>query len=287
MRLTVLGGSAAIPNAGSGCAGFLVQEGETRVVLDLGPGTIGELRRHVDLADVDAVVISHLHVDHVLDVVALRHGLAFTPEPPTEPLTVWLPPEGEALLRATLAPLEAWMPAGRFDGAVTLQEYDPSRALVFDGSGRAVMWPPAEGGRDESRGHRVGGSLATFGSDPLLTLTFHRTVHDVPCWAIRADGATGTVIYGADGGPGSDLAAFARGADLLIAEATLIAGGGEPERGSLTASEAGELATRSNAKRLVLTHVWQEHGVERQREAAATSYDGPISVARPGLVLEV
>lgn len=254
MRVTVLGGSAAIPNAGAGCAGFLVEEGETRVVLDLGPGTVGELRRHVDLAAVDAVVISHMHVDHVLDVVALRHGLAFKPEASPEPLPVWLPPGGEAQLRAVLAPLEAWQPPGRFDRAVTLWENEPAEVLA------------------------VG----------ALTLTFQPTVHDVPCWAIRVDGATGSVVYGADGGPASDLARFAQGADLLIAEATLIEGESDPERGSLTAVEAGELAARSGARQLLLTHMWQEHDPEAQRAAATrTSYDGPIMVARPGLVLEV
>lgn len=230
-----------------------MDDGDARVVLDLGPGTLGELRRHVDLADVDAIVISHMHVDHVLDVIALRHGLAFKPGPPAKPLPVWLPPGGEALLRAVLAPLEAWEPAGTFDHRVTLRGYDPVEPLVV-------------------------GSL---------TLTFQRTVHDVPCWAIRVDGATGCLVYGADGGPASDLAELARDADLLIAEATLLEGEDDPRRGSMTSVEAGELATRANARRLLLTHIWQEHGLERQRDAAATSYDGPIMVARPGLVVEV
>ena len=48
MIVTVLGGSAAGPNTGAGCAGFLLQEQSTAVVLDLGPDTIGELRKHVD-----------------------------------------------------------------------------------------------------------------------------------------------------------------------------------------------------------------------------------------------
>lgn len=253
MRVTVLGGSAAIPNAGAGCAGFLVEEGETRVVLDLGPGTLAELRRHADLAALDAVVISHCHVDHVLDIIALRHGLAFKPDPPPGPLPVWLPPGGETLMRAVLAPLESWVPEGTFDRRAPLREYAPSKPLVI-------------------------GSL---------TIRFQPTVHDVPCWAIRVDGASGSVVYGADGGPASDLAAFAHDADLLIAEATLTDGDDDPQRGSLTAREAGDLASRAGAKQLLLTHIWQEHGYDAQRAHAATSYDGPITIARPSLVLEV
>jgi len=253
MRVTVLGGSAAIPNAGAGCAGFLVEYGETRIVLDLGPGTLAELRRHVELEDLDAVVISHCHVDHVLDVVALRHGLAFIPDPPLDPLPVRLPPGGEALLRDAMRPLEAWMPEGFFDRRVRLREYAPTEPL----------------------------------SVGLLTLRFHPTVHDVPCWAIRVESRTAAIVYTADTGPARDLAAFAAGADILIAEATLIEPTDDPGRGSLTAAEAGNLATRARARRLLLTHMWDEHGFERQRDAAATSYDGPIAVARPGFVVEV
>ena len=68
MNLTVLGGSAASPNAGMGCAGLLVQTDRTRLVLDLGPGTLQELRRHTDFRMPDAVIVSHMHVDHVLDL---------------------------------------------------------------------------------------------------------------------------------------------------------------------------------------------------------------------------
>jgi ribonuclease BN (tRNA processing enzyme) len=72
MQLVVLGGSAASPNAGAGCSGYLVQHGDDNVVLDLGPGTLPELRRHTDYRTLRAVVISHLHPDHTLDLVALQ-----------------------------------------------------------------------------------------------------------------------------------------------------------------------------------------------------------------------
>ena len=74
MKLTVLGGSAASPNVGMGCAGVLLQTDRTRLVLDLGPGTLQELRRHTDFRTLDAVIVSHMHVDHVLDLLC---GLAF------------------------------------------------------------------------------------------------------------------------------------------------------------------------------------------------------------------
>src|SRR5437868_7643703 len=114
MRVTVLGGSAGSPNTGMGCAGFLVESGTTRLVLDLGPGTLAELRRHVDFRTLDAVIISHLHVDHVLDLLALRHALAYNPVPAPARTPVWLPPGGERFLAATAEPFDACDEPGRF-----------------------------------------------------------------------------------------------------------------------------------------------------------------------------
>ena len=79
MKLTVLGGSAAGPNPGQGCSGYLVGSGMTHVVVDLGPGTFQELRRHVDFRAIDGVVLTHSHLDHFLDVLTLRYALAYNP----------------------------------------------------------------------------------------------------------------------------------------------------------------------------------------------------------------
>src|SRR5215213_12027870 len=81
MELTVLGGSAAGPNPGQGCSGCLIESGATQVVVDLGPGTFTELRRHVDYRSIDGVVLSHGHLDHFLDVLTLRYALAYNPVP--------------------------------------------------------------------------------------------------------------------------------------------------------------------------------------------------------------
>src|SRR5215216_3648310 len=98
MELTILGGSAAGPNPGQGCSGYLVGSGMTRVVLDLGSGTFPELRRHVDYRLLDGVVLSHWHLDHFLDILALRYALEYNPVPANRRLPLWLPPGGLELL---------------------------------------------------------------------------------------------------------------------------------------------------------------------------------------------
>jgi ribonuclease BN (tRNA processing enzyme) len=254
VRLTILGGSAASPNAGMGCAGLLVRTATTNLVLDLGPGTLPELRRHTDFRTLDGVVITHLHVDHALDLLALRHALAYNPVPAPRPIPVWLPPGGGELLAQVTAPFDACDAPGRFAATIQVAEYDPARPLPI--------------------------------GDVLIT--FAPAVHDVPAWAMRVQSPGATDLgYTGDTGPAANLADFFRGVGVLVAEATLLDAGDTPvsERGSLTAVEAGELGTKAGAGTLVLTHMWEEFGLTAYRERAARAFAGPIELAVPGLTL--
>ena len=255
MRLTILGGSAARPNAGQGCSGYLVDTGSTRLVLDLGPGTLPELRRHTDFRTLEAVVISHLHVDHVLDLVALRFALAYNPVRPAGPVPLWMPPGGEAFL-AAVGSAFAGKAEGEtfFDDVFTITEYDPTSALTI-GDAR---------------------------------VTFTPTIHYVPCWAIRVEANEGrALLYTADTGPDTDFSRLAGNIAVLAGDA------GQPEpikgeavRGHSTATEMGSLATALGVETLVLSHLWEEVGRDRYAARAASTFDGPIVVALPGATVE-
>jgi ribonuclease BN (tRNA processing enzyme) len=254
MHLTVLGGSAASPNAGMGCAGLLVQTHRTRLVLDLGPGTLQELRRHTDFRTLDAVIVSHMHVDHVLDLLALRHALAYNPLPAPAPVPIWLPPGGAETLAQASAPFDACDEPGRFATTVAVAEYDPARPL------------------------NIGDALVTFAP----------AVHYIPAWAIRVQAPAGPALgYTGDTGPAAALESFFAGVQVLFAEATLLEPGARPwdERGSLTAAEAGELAVAAGAEILVLTHMWEEFGFAAYRAQAEAVFPGRIEMAMPGLTL--
>jgi ribonuclease BN (tRNA processing enzyme) len=255
MKLTVLGGSAASPNSGMGCSGYLLQSGETRLLIDPGPGTLQELRRHVDFRTLGAVVVSHMHLDHMLDLFALRHALAYNPIAAPAPVPVWLPPGGAAFLARAVAPFDECDQPGRFDATVDLREYDPALPLTV-------------------------GDLA---------ISFAFTVHYLPAWAMRIVDRQGkTFGFTADTGPAADLAGFFAGVHLLLAEATLRADNAPDAgmRGSLTAREAAALARDAEAGGLVLTHYWEEHGVESLTAEAAAVFTGPLAVAQPGLAID-
>lgn len=254
MRLTILGGSAAGPNPGQGCSGYLVESGPTQVVLDLGPGTLPELRRHVDFRRLDAIVLSHLHLDHTLDVLALRYALAYNPVSPSQLMPLWLPPGGQQFLNRLQVALGGASPSEDFFAVFAVNEYNPESELIIG----------------------------------ELRLRFYPTVHYVPCWAMRvSNGIDGDLFYTADTGPAADLAQCALGARVVIAEGTE---GGVPEephetRGHLTPFEAGSLARDAGAALLVLSHLWGENDQFSAVAEAAAAFPGAIKLATPGMRL--
>jgi ribonuclease BN (tRNA processing enzyme) len=78
LRLTVLGCSGTYAGPGQACSGYLVEAAGTRVWLDAGPGTLGAVQQHVSLAELDAVVVSHAHPDHWLELPVLRNALRYS-----------------------------------------------------------------------------------------------------------------------------------------------------------------------------------------------------------------
>jgi ribonuclease BN (tRNA processing enzyme) len=77
LSLTVLGCSGTYAGPGGACSGYLVRSPGATVVVDLGGGTLANLQRYVELGDVDALVLSHEHPDHWLDVPLLRNALRY------------------------------------------------------------------------------------------------------------------------------------------------------------------------------------------------------------------
>lgn len=256
MRVTVLGGSAAGANTGQGCSGYLVSTEATTLVLDLGPGTLIELRRHTDFRRLTGIVISHLHADHALDLVALRFALAYNPTAPPGRVPLWMPPGGLRFLeRVARAFAEDGADRTFFSSVFDIAEYDPSRDLTIGDA----------------------------------TLLFTPTVHYVDCWAMRLSSAGGGVLaYTGDTGPAADLNEFLKGARVLIAEGTLLESTDEPfdQRGHLTAAEAAELAARAGVETLVLTHLWEENDIDRYQALAASRFSRTIVVAKPGVTVE-
>src|ERR1700753_1692495 len=89
MRITVLGKSPAWQDVDGACSGYLVQDGETSLLLDCGNGVFGKLRKHLDYTELDCVLITHLHADHTLDLVPYFYALPSAPRQHPAPVPPW------------------------------------------------------------------------------------------------------------------------------------------------------------------------------------------------------
>jgi ribonuclease BN (tRNA processing enzyme) len=257
-QLTVLGGSAAGIGTGQGCSGYLVQSENTNIVLDLGPGTALQLRKHTDFRTLDAIVISHLHMDHILDIFTLRFALAYNPIRPPKPIPLLLPPGGLDFMNRAQALWEGSSPGEEsdyFTAVYDMSEFDPTSQI----------------------------EIGDF------VLRFAPTAHVIPCWAIRVQSRDDSddLFYSADGGTDGQLDEFARGAAVAIVEAAMPPDA-DPEQTRamhFTPQQAAKLAERAGARNLVLTHIWEELDPMKQAAAAREHFTGRMTIAVPGVTL--
>ncbi len=249
MKLTVLGASGTYPRPGGATNGFLVREGAAALVLELGNGCLSNLLREVELTALDAVVVTHMHIDHFGDLYPLFYALRFHPAEPWGRRLI-LPRGGVELM-------------GRILG-------DDSRAWLE----RVFAPETLEAGRE----YRVG----------EVSIRAYPTRHPVEGYALRLEGPGWSMAYSSDSSPCPGVEEAARGVDLFICEATLPASyEEEASHGHMTSRQAGETAARAGAKRLVLTHIWPTFAVLDIVREAGETYGGEVMPAREGMTLSL
>jgi ribonuclease BN (tRNA processing enzyme) len=263
VRVTVLGRSPAWQDAGGACSGYLVQEEGFTLLVDCGNGVFGKLREVVDFVDVDAVVLTHMHADHFLDLVPFAYALTYAPKQQPVPVHTW--PGTDSPARPRLL-----VPPGGLDVLAAVTGGWGAPTLVHDAFGHEEYDPAAK---------------LELGP---LRLRFCAVPHYLPTYAIDVcSESSGRVTFGADCKPNDELVAFARDTDVLVVEATLPRPERTGIRGHLTPGEAGDHARRAGAGRCVLTHVSDDLGREWIVGEAEATFGGPVDLAVEGLVLEV
>src|SRR5215467_3691647 len=243
MRLTVLGGCGAWPEAGQACSGFLVEHDGFRLLVDVGYAIVPRLLEMVAPGDVDAVFISHGHPDHCADLNPLLRARALRDDP-AAPLPVYALPGALDAVLALDRP-------GMLDDAYVLRTFVPGDRLDIG---------------------------------PLRAET-RLLPHSRPNAGIRLAAGARVLAYTGDTGPSPEVVELARGADLLVAEASYVDEVPEDSRRTLTsARRAGLQAADAGAGHLMLTHLFPGTDPRAALAAAGAGYGGPTSVATAGLV---
>jgi ribonuclease BN (tRNA processing enzyme) len=244
MRLTILGCAGSFPGPEAACSSYLVEADGFRLLVDFGTGSLSALQRHGVMNSIDAILISHLHGDHMFDacmyVVVRRYG----PEGPYPALPLY----GPAGTRDRVATAYG-LNEGPLDDVYTFHEL---------ATGTLAIGP--------------------------FTVTVARVNHPVETYGFRIEHDGRVLTYSADTATCGALDDLAKGADLFLCEASYLDGDDNPPGLHLTGREAAEVATKAGATRLVLTHLvaaWTDEA--KVYQAAVAAFAGPVDIARAGV----
>jgi ribonuclease BN (tRNA processing enzyme) len=250
MRLTILGTGSARPVGDSAQSGVLVQSGDTSILFDIGSGIAKQVEARIGATNLDGLFIGHFHADHWIDIGPMRYRFPWAEDAPRK-LPVFLPPGGRDKLDHLAAAINER--PSFFDPAFDITEYE---------SGQRFQVGP-------------------------ITVVPHAVGHYVPAWSMDITGPDGErIVYAGDMGPSEEIIELARGAEVLILEATLENGAtDDARRGHLDTSEAIDHVRRSGVAQGVLVHYWSERRDIIRELCAASGL--PVEPGVTGMVVDV
>ena len=253
MKLTIVGCAGSFPGPDSPASCYLIEapyEGETfRLVIDLGNGALGGLQRVIELRDINAVALSHLHADHCLDMCGFYVVRKYHPDGPFEPIPVFAPAGAGTYLSTAY---------GEGDGFGITEQFDFHEWI-------------------EAEPLQIG----------PFTVTVFQVDHPVAAFAIKVSDGASTLVYSGDTGPTEVLARMVEGADVFLCEASFVESADNPPNLHLTGAEAGAYAARGDVGRLLITHIpaWTDRG-EVMRDVKST-WGGFVELVTAGSVYDI
>ncbi|MFL6144707.1 MAG: MBL fold metallo-hydrolase [Labedaea sp.] len=251
MLLTVLGCAGSVPGPNAPTSGYLLESEGFLLGMDLGHGTLGALLAIRDPFDLDALLFSHLHPDHCADFAGLTVFRRYHPAPPRNPVLHRLPVYGPSELHSRLA--AAYAPDEE-----ELAQTDLSDVYDF---------------------HPIASGSVNIGP---FTVRAGKALHPCESFSFRISSGGRSIVYTGDTGFNDRLVELASGVDLLLSEATWTHGEDRPADLHMSGREAGELATRSDAGRLLVTHVSPFIDSQAVLAEARSVYPGEVALAQQG-----
>jgi ribonuclease BN (tRNA processing enzyme) len=242
MKITVIGYWGGFPAANEATSGYLFQHQGFSLLVDCGSAVLSQLQNYIGIEELDAVILSHYHHDHVADIGPMQYA---------------------RLVKKALGFQISELPI--YGHAYDKEAFSK---LTYKNITKGIAYNPEQ--------------PLTIGP---FTISFLQTKHPAVCFAMRITAGGKSVVYTADSSFQDEFIHFSKGADLLISESSFYAGQNAAAAGHMTCSEAAYIAKNANVKHLVLTHLPHFGNHQDLLIGAQAVYDGPITLAKKGLVL--
>jgi ribonuclease BN (tRNA processing enzyme) len=249
MKLTIVGCAGTFPGPHAACSSYLIEHDGFRLLVDAGNGSTGPLQRACGLLDLDAILISHLHGDHYLDLITYTYARRYHPDGYPGAIPVYGPSDIEDHVAGAF---------GRPVGDLLQAVYD---FHPVSGAGRIGIGP--------------------------FDIDLGAVNHPIETYGMRISAGGRTLAYSADSGVSDELVKLARQADLFLCEASYLDGEDNPPDIHLTGKEAAEHATRADVGCLLLTHLVPWGDARRTLAEAEAVFHGELSLVETGAVYDI
>jgi ribonuclease Z len=281
LSLVFAGTAGSVPTARRGLPALLLRAGGDAILLDCGEGTQQQLLRSVGLPDLDAIFLTHYHLDHWLGLVGMLK--TFDLRARERPLVIHGPPGLHALFRM-LRPL-----IGRTGYGLELSELDAHEEVRFGGYGitgfpvkhrvEAYGYAFAEDDRPGRFDPAAARALGVTEGPDFGRLQRGEAVGGVRPEQVMGEGRPGRrIVYSGDTAPCQTVEVYAHDADVLVHEATFC----EDERARAretahsTARQAAEVALDAGVRLLALTHLSTRYFPREVRDEARATFPNAV-----------
>lgn len=248
MEIKVMGIVSPMTTSEHNCPGFLITSGRNKLMLDCGSGSTRFLEGKVTSLENFSAILTHLHGDHYNDIINIQYGsFSYHNQKRLEyPVSIYLLATPKEKCKAVIEEEDAF-----------------AKYKIIDEK-----------------------SEITIGD---MQISFCKTDHPIETYAVKVQEGDKNIVYTSDTSfsTAEKLAEFAKDTDLLICESSLLKEHGFPEINShLTAQQAGIIAKKAKAKKLMLTHFWQEESIQKYVNEAKQEFFNVI-VAKEGQVIDM
>ncbi len=238
MEIKILGTQSPYNTDNHNCPGFLITDGNSRIMLDCGSGSHRMLKYPRELENL-TVIISHLHRDHYNDLFNIQYAsLVFHGQKRLEkPVSVYMPASPQVIYDDICSETNAYCTYSAIDKNTVLNTGN-------------------------------------------LKIDFMPVIHPMETYAVRITDGKSTFVYTSDTSYAAkdNIVEFAKNADILLSEASLLVSDGFPEINShLTARQAATIAREAGVKKLIITHFWPEKSPQQFVNEAKTVFDNTFA----------